>query len=167
MARSKIPGDVFGEQLTLGADVIDIADWANKSKRIKSKTVPNKRFTLATDEAVQRMRDGDWEGTGTLTFIGLYAYLHNAVYGCEPGELGPTERLRAAGMARRMLDRDFDGDAAAMADFMRWCWKRESDREKWRRETGNEGGRISWMLQFGGKLLTDYRVDLARAKARR
>ncbi len=149
----------------VSAEVVDLRKWAKKKAR--GKTIPNARFAKAVDEATKRQRTGEWGDAPALVFVALYSNLHEGIYGCSPAELGPTERLRAAGMARRMLDQEFDFDPAAMAEFMRWAWKREHSREQWRRETGNAGARIGWVIQFGGRLLTDYRVDLARAKARR
>ncbi len=148
------------------ASVVDIREWAKRNKP-GSKTIGDGRFGKITAEAVRRMRSGEWEGAGTLAFVALYAHLHEGVYGCAPADLDPRTRLAATNMARRMLDREFDEDPAALAEFMRWCWKREAANEKWRRENARDGRRISWRLQFSSSLLTDYRVDLARAKARR
>lgn len=142
--------------------------WATKKpKALKSKTVSDRTMRKAADEAEFCMRTGEWAAARPLHFVALYAHLHERVYGAAPLELGPTERLHAAGMAAQMLKKHFGHQAAEMAEFMRWVWTREQGREKWRRDNDRPGGRIGWRFQFNGSLLTDYRVDQARTAGRK
>ena len=60
----------------------------------------------------------------------------------------------------------FGNEPQELADFIWWTWKREIGREKYRRENGRDGGSISWALQFSGRLLTDYRISMARESTR-
>jgi hypothetical protein len=66
-----------------------------------------------------------------------------------------------------MLRAQFGADPERMAIFMSWTWTRERKQQVWREANGREGGRrLGWALQFSRGLVTDYRVDDARAKAR-
>ncbi len=98
--------------------------------------------------------------------VALYARLHARVYGAEPQELADGKSFFAASSAAERLVRvEFAGTPDRALDFLRWTWRREADREKWRRQNpgGSGGGRIGWKLQFAGRaLVTDYRVEMAR-----
>lgn len=107
-------------------------------------------------------QSGDWGDASGTHLVALYAWLHAQVYGVENAELDGKQWGLAALAAGRMVSNHFAGDWGAAVVFMRWAWKREQGRETWRRENGKPGGRIGWRLQFGGSLVTDYRVDAAR-----
>jgi hypothetical protein len=129
----------------------------------RSKSIGRNGWEKAAEEAAERIRSGEWEGARALVYVAAYAALHERIYGVEPSELSPKERVYAAGAAGRMLVDEFDGDEGAMADFLRWTWRREKDREDYRRKTKSESSfRIGWRLQFGGSILADYRVAARR-----
>lgn len=70
----------------------------------------------------------------------------------------------AMAAAKSLLEREFNCDAERVVDFLRWVWRRERGREKQRIAAKNGGFRIGWRWQFRGReLVTEYRVDLARA----
>jgi hypothetical protein len=97
-----------------------------------------------------------------MQFVALYAICYEQVYGIAP-LLSPTDRMRAASMAARVLKAHFGGSEEELVDFVRWAWRREHGREKWRREHGGgNGGKLSWNLLFGSRILDDYRLDVAR-----
>lgn len=151
------------------ASFAGLAGWAKAEKRPPRKRgggVAASSMQSATTEAERRGGSGDWEGARPLVFVAAYARLHELVYGLAPAELGPQERKVAACAAARMLKREFDGDAAAMAVFVQWAWKREQGREKWRRANGRQGFRMTWRLLFGGAILTDHRLEQLRSKSR-
>jgi hypothetical protein len=147
------------------ASFTDLARWAKaeKPKRSRVSGVASGSMQSALLEAERRGGSGDWEGVRPLVFVAAYARLHDLVYGIAPAELGPQERKLAACAAARMLKREFDGDAAAMAAFVQWAWRREQGREKWRRQNGRQGFRMTWRLLFGGAILTDHRLEQMRA----
>lgn len=128
-------------------------------------SISDKAFDKLRDEAVACMKSGEWGDACSRTMVALFAILHERVYGVACADLSPSTRLVASFSAGRMLDREFSGDVAAMAMFLRWTWMREKEREVWRRSNGREGGTVSWRLQFNGRLLTDYRIALARQHA--
>lgn len=67
--------------------------------------------------------------------------------------------------AKGMLEKEFNKDAKAFVEFIRWTWRRERNRETKRKSEGSEGSRIGWVLQFKNRaMLTDYRVDVARSQ---
>lgn len=133
-----------------------------EEKRPRAKTISDSAFARATREAVLMMESGDWSAAVPRHFVALYALLHEKVYGVRADELTPSARLVAAGLARGMCDRLFGGDPGEMAGYMRWVWAREKDREAWRRANQKDGGRIGARLVFGGALVTEYRLHLAR-----
>ena len=110
---------------------------------------------------------GDWGGATGAHLVALYEWIHEQVYGVAPGELDGKTWAIARQAAGRMVEQQFGGDYGAAVVFMRWAWKREQRSEQWRRETGKEGRRIGWRLQFHGALITDYKVDAARRSTQR
>lgn len=118
------------------------------------------------DEVNAMLREGKWSEATAKHFVALYADLHFRVYGIEPADLDPKQRLAAVSMASSMMQNEFGGSAIEMAEFVRWAWSREKERETWRRENGRQGSRLTWRFQFGRSLLTDYRLERARKAAR-
>jgi len=135
-------------------------------RRREKRRAMSRSTVLSAERDVEGMiRIESFAGATGKHFVALCAMLHGKVYGVAD-EVGPRERMDAAAAAARMLRSQFDGDADAMADFVRWAWLREKDREEWRRENGRPGGRLGWRLLFSGAILTDYRLDKARRGAK-
>jgi len=106
-----------------------------------------------------------WTEAKPRHLVGLYAKLHESVYGVLPIEVDGVAFAGAVSAARTMLDREFEGDVLKMLGFMRWVWSRERWREADRRRRGGEGRdyRVGWRLQFASRaLFTDWRVALMR-----
>jgi hypothetical protein len=131
------------------------------------KPSPDERFKKTIDEVVVRMGSGDWTDTRPMHFVAMFALLHHRVYGVEAHELTTAERVRASTLAGHMLREHFGDDAGAMAAYVRWAWQREKQRETWRRTNARTGGRLMARFVFGGALLTDYHLDLARRHQQR
>lgn len=145
--------------------VVDVEAFTGPLREKKPKrlgSIPDKAFDRLRNEAVACMKSGAWAEAGPRTMVALFAVLHERVYGVACADLTSSTRLVASFAAARMLEREFAGDAQAMAMFLRWTWMREKEREAWRRANNRDGGAISWRLQFNGRLLTDYRLALAR-----
>lgn len=94
--------------------------------------------------------------------VGLYAHMHEAVYGVVPEELRrPNEFMGATSAARKMTAEAFDDRIADAIEFMRWVWRRERDMTKWRRAKGVPIRRVDWRRQFVFRdLVTDYRAAI-------
>jgi hypothetical protein len=135
-----------------------------KSKK-RAPAISDAAFDKLRAEARRAMQSGEWGEAGPRAMVALFVELHERVYGVPCSDLTPTARQLASFAASAMLRREFNGDALAMAMFIRWTWMREKERENWRRANGRDGGAISWRLQFNGRLLTDYRLAKARAHA--
>jgi hypothetical protein len=158
---------LFEEQLLEAGETSEsrsMAEWAATAPRSRGRGMSSESMARASREMSRMVASGDWTGAVGKHFVALLAFLHLRIYGIECADLGPTERMHASGAATRMLEREFGGDANAMAEFVRWCWQREQRTEKWRRENRRSGRRLSWRLQFGGQLLTDFRIDRARTR---
>lgn len=145
-----------------------MAEWcgAGSEKKPKKRTtgIGNKAFLKDLDAVAAMVRDDRWDGATGRHFVALYADLHFRVYGVAPADLGTKERAWAAKLANDLLAKEFDSNPAALAEFLAWTWRREKGREEWRRAQGRSGGRIDYRLQFGTRLLVDYRIEKARRK---
>lgn len=145
----------------------DFVAWARSKgeKKPRAKTIGNAAWDKARAQAKEFMASGKWEDATPRHYVAAYELMHELVYSVTPTELDSKMRLAAAGMAKAMLDRDFGGESAEMAEYLRWVWQREQEREKWRRANGQDGVRIGWRLMFNGKnLLTDFRVAKVRKR---
>ena len=142
-----------------------VAGRRSPKERAATRTVSTARLREEEQRAKGMMKDGDWSAATASTFVALYSLLYERVYGVPMRTTG-RERQLAVLRAGQMLRADFDGDAGAMATFMRWTWKREAEREEWRRQNARDGGSIGWKLQFGTHVLGDYRLAQARRSGR-
>ncbi|MDE2100486.1 MAG: hypothetical protein KGL39_24795 [Patescibacteria group bacterium] len=110
----------------------------------------------------------NWRKFTPAQFVYLYGWLHEKVYGVTAAdELARREGLGAVSACTRVLEKEFDGDSEAMMGFMQWVWKREQEREKWRRDNNIDGRRMTWRTQFSASLLTDYRLARHRRRSTR
>jgi hypothetical protein len=134
-----------------------VADGKPKKKRAVSGT-SDAAFETAKAETEEALEDGDWTFAAPRHFVALYVLLHEQVYGVTPVELTPKFRTVAAGFVKKLLDREFGGDRALFAEYMRWVWIREEKQHAWRKANGREGRRIGWYLCFAGSLVTDWRL---------
>ncbi len=138
---------------------------ANKAG--KSRTIGASVFNRSRQEVQEMMDSGDWEKCGATHLIALYDLMHLKCYGAEALELGPTERYNGVMMAAALVKRAFVGDYVEAAEYMNWAWTREIESEKWRRDNNRlNARRIGVRLMFGGTLVSDYRVSLARSSHR-
>lgn len=166
-ATISFPRAVLDSETRAAADAL--AAWA-KPKTAKKRSAPKIRddaFLALLDEVGEFLAKGEWEKAEPKHFVALYADLHFRCYGIEPGDMGPKERAFASKLAGDMLEKDFAGNRLEMSRFVAWVWTREKGREEWRRENGRAGGRVTWRSQFGRAVLTEYRLEEARKKARR
>lgn len=137
-----------------------------KPKKKRAFTVSRSKFVVVLEEMTALMEQGRIAEAKGKHFVALYADLHYRVYGVEALELDSKARAVAGTMAQRMIDRDFDGSAEAMAEFVQWTWTRENRSEQWRREHPDSGGRrMTWRSQFSTWLLSDFKVAQARKKS--
>lgn len=110
---------------------------------------------------------GDWSEATPRVFVALYALLFERVYGLPTADLTPKSRVLAEAAAKRLLRVEFDEDPVRMAEYMKWSWGREKEREEWRRANQRDGRPLGWALMFGGALLNDYRLALSRRMSTR
>lgn len=119
----------------------------------------SRRNASAFSRAVEGVKDrfvhdpkGDWTNLTPEALIGLYAHLHEVVYGVLPEELA-DEWYPAFSMAKKFFESN--KDRFPLPEFFRWVWSRE----KRRRAANPESDfRIGWRYQFSQKLVTDFRV---------
>lgn len=145
-----------------GMSAVEFAARAPDRPKTIRPVGPALRDRLAT-EVQNRIRTGDWKGAGPQHLVALYRECHAQVYRVRPLELDDGREFAFASLeAGRMLGRDFGGSVERAIEFVRWTWTREREREEWRIREGKSGSSIGWRLQFSAKLVTQYRVDLAR-----
>jgi hypothetical protein len=136
--------------------------------RPRSKTIPDGEWARLLSGADSRIDSGEWSDASAKDLVALSAIMHSDVYGIESADLTPEMRLVASFQAGRLLEKDFSGDAGAFADFVRWTWQREVGRIEWRKKNNQASTfRLTWRLQFGPAILTDYRVWKLQQEGRR
>lgn len=134
-----------------------------ENRKSRPKVIAASVFNRSLVEVDEMIRSGDWSGATAAHLVALYERMHEKCYGVAPAELGPTGCYDARNLAAGMMRREFSNDPTEMVQYMRWAWEREMEREEWRRKNGRDGGRVGVRLMFGGALLTDYRLHLARS----
>lgn len=111
----------------------------------------------------EMMETEDWDDAKPQHFVALFVILFTWCYEVEPADMQGQELLAARSSARRLLEKEFAGDPYATLAYMKWTWKREKEREEWRRNKGVHGRILKWRDVFmTGKALTEYRIDVAR-----
>lgn len=143
--------------------LIDSTSKKLERRKGKSKTIAASTFDRSLAEVDEMIKTGEWDKAKATHLVALYDRLHFRCYKVEASELGPAERYNAAMMAANLVRREFGGEYPEAAEFMRWAWEREISAEKWRRENNRlHARRLGVRLMFGGTLLSDYRLYLAR-----
>lgn len=102
--------------------------------------------------------DGDWTDATPATFLGLYAFLHKHVYKVSPDDLA-DDWFPAFSMAKRCFEKDFNGNAIEMVEFLKWSWART---RVIRKRNPDSDFRVTWRYQFSRRLITDYKVSRSR-----
>lgn len=144
---------------------IDLLNFvAPPEKDKKRRAMSQQQFQKLLVETNDLKMTKRWDEFTPRHFVGMYCLLHHYVYSVFPHEVRDNYML-SVGAAQRMLKNEFKGDTEQMIVFMRWVWKRESEREKSR--DANSTFRIGWRLQFGRQLLSDFRVAKTRGTRRR
>ncbi len=99
---------------------------------------------------------GLWEAKGADDLVGLYAVLHEHVFGVLPLEL-QQEFLMARASADKLVREEFAGDYLEAQRFVAWCWK---SLVKSRKKNPDSDFRPGWRFQFKArKWLTDYKAS--------
>lgn len=149
-------------QQTAAQQLVEVIDKMPKPRPRPRKTVVQETLDIAKAK--------EWDRLRPAHFVEMYVLGHKVVYGVEPAELTGTgkgqtnARKGAASAAERMLRQEFGGRQVDMVRFLDWVWKREKDKEKWRRENQREGARLTWQFLLAGRaVLTDYRAAQLRA----
>lgn len=165
--RRKIAPAEEQRRLALVAPPEDSPDsFARAGKPRRPRTVPDKLFADARERARAMVEANDWVAARAVDFVALFAAMHERVYGVTL-VISSKDRFLAACMAAALQREQFDGDPTRLADFVWWTWRREREREAWRRENNRPTTPISWRLQFGLRLINDYRVAMARERSRK
>ena len=123
----------------------------------------------------ERMISAEWERVTPAEWVALYARLHVAVYGMECLELQDSKtRATAAQMAKKLRSLQQQHmtwtfpDDVAFAEYIHWAWRREKEREGWRRENnGGRGGKLHWRNLFGLLVLGEYQLEQKRKAGRK
>lgn len=142
-----------------------------RTARKATPSVRTSTWAKANADVITMMRERQFSNAKGVHLVALYANLHRQIYGSEPLELTPQERLKAASAATRMLQKTFDGDIRVMVEFMVWCWRREAKTEEGRRNRAEMNGwRLVWQTQFavwtnGVRLVSDFIAAAQRSQS--
>lgn len=106
-----------------------------------------------------------WDQVNAGTVLGLYAVLHEKVYGVFPGSVTDGEFDVAARTAGSVCQKSFRGSWYEVVKFMRWVWQREVGREKIRAARGQTDVKtIRPTFMFSRYLLEDYETAMVRTR---
>lgn len=139
--------------------------WLGPPKPVKKITGRSPSgYAKAVASARARLQTGKgptthaWRTATVAELVGLYAVLHEQVYGVAPDELADVW-LGAVSTCRRVLTHSpFNGDPEKLVDFLRFTWKRE--RNQVLRSAGQDRRRLGWRLQFAPSLVTDFKCAI-------
>jgi hypothetical protein len=147
---------------SVGMSAVEFAARAPERARYVKSLGPKVRERLA-QEIQRHIATNDWRGAGAQHLVALYCECHEQVYGVRATELDQGREFAfAANEATGLVSREFDDKIERAVEYVRWVWVRERSREAWRIREGKPGGRIGWKLMFSSRMVTDFRVELAR-----
>lgn len=137
---------------------------ADPPKRKRSyNSIGDAAWAKCVSEATRCCMEEDWSAATPRHLVAFYALCHKSAYGVMP-VFGSSERVHAAGAAKRMLEKHFGGRFDGVVDFMRWVWVKERDDERWRKSVGKVSDwRVSWKYQFSESLLCKWMVFRKRS----
>ena len=115
-------------------------------------------------KTIQERVDGDdWVGLLVSELVGLFSWAHEAIYGVPCDSELAQHRVAAVVAAGKLVADEFNGSTEQAAEYMRWVWAREEQREHWRRANTGYGKVLTWRQVFVDRaLVTEMRLDLAR-----
>lgn len=138
-----------------------------QERRKKSKTIAASTFDKTREEVVAMVKSGEWDECGARHLVALYDIMHLKVYKVEDAALDSKTRYNAVMMAANFVKREFADDYVEAVEYMRWVWSEEMRQEKWRIENNRQNNNpITYYMMFSGRLLTKYRIFLARRHSR-
>lgn len=164
MRRRRYPNESAAAEHDAAA--ASVSKFVERRKPPRKKRAPAPRvLKKAYAECETRRESDDWVGAKPAHFVALYVWCHTKIYGVAPAELEGFEWWAATRAAETLLEKEFGNDPYSLVDFMKWCWREESRREKWRKEHKTEGGRLTWQAQFrpAGRM-TEYRIQKMRSQ---
>lgn len=143
-----------------------VVDLVGPAKRRSKKRAPSPSYVRRIMADVkERIAEDQWADAKPRDLVGLYLVLHEWCYGVEAAEVVGVSWNAAVSAAGKLVRDEFGDDPRRAVDFIRWVWKREKEREAWRRQNGQAGGRIGWRLQFCARtFVTDYRIHIHRSR---
>ena len=149
--------------------------FLNRKRDADGKLVPRKKrskrsvgaalFERTRAETEEMMRATVWDGCRPAHLVALHDVMHERTYGVPSGMTG-TERMTGAKMVGMLVKRSFDGEPANAVMYFRWLWTREVSNERWRRENGRSGKRLTLGYACSSAAVTDWRVDENRRAPR-
>jgi len=159
MARVKVTAG----QLSNAVAILSVEDGKQaKRERVKPKATHPKTIEGALMQAKEMFETKEFIAIRRpVELVALYAYLHEKVFGVFPEEIRGTEATLASGLAGRCVKEHFGGSLEDAARFVCWTWWRQEQRAK---KPGTTMFRITWRIQFGHSMVTDYKMAAAQRK---
>jgi hypothetical protein len=131
-----------------------------RKKRV-SRSVSPARYEQIVDETREMMRTRCWDDCAPRHLVALYDLLHEETYGVDAC-LTSKDRHRAQLLFGGFVKRVFDGEVTEAILYFFWAWKREKEREAWRRENHRDGMRLGVGLLCSSGFTADYKLHLHR-----
>lgn len=130
----------------------------------KKKRKPNVDYARIREETREMIRSQSFAGAKPSHFVALYELMHEQVYGVEATDMTNEQRRRAGFRASQFLGTECNGDPELFARYVRWFWRREKERETWRKEE-QRVYRATWGAAFSRSAAVEFRMALARGVA--
>lgn len=137
-----------------------------KRPRSISVSTPVRRLQILMAAIDERVEHDEWPAEdGPEMLVALFCWAHNEIYGvsCTAEVARVFRGVRSA--AEKLIRVEFGGDSQKAVEYMRWVWKREREREHWRRQNTGYGKVLTWrhVLMYG-ELVKEMRLDGLRMK---
>lgn len=132
-----------------------------------ARTKPKARRKPSIDRLCKETRDfiedDEWGDAQPRHIVGLYIILHTWCYEVAPADmLGPI-LMGAMSAAKKLVTDEFGGSVDDAVAYVKWAWRREKERETWRRSKQIDGRRLTWRtLLMYREYVTEYRMAVAR-----
>lgn len=107
----------------------------------------------------------DWPQKTPAMLVALFCWAHEAIYGVSC--ISEVARVfnGAVSAADKLVRDEFDGSLEHASEYLRWVWRREREREQWRRKNTGFGRVLSWRNVFlHRELVKEMRLDAVRTK---
>jgi hypothetical protein len=158
--KSKLDASVLQASAQLSLQV------GTKKPRKSGAGTPVRRLMRLMEVVDKCVEDDEWPlGEGPVLLVALFCWAHNEIYGVSCTVEVARVFKGAQSAAEKLIRTEFEGSLEKAIEFMRWVWRREREREQWRRRNTGYGKVLTWRhVLMTGELVKEMRLDQLRTK---